>query len=102
MAYVPDHFQVMLFRMEAANDDSSPSISLQKVAEWNHNYTIASMVECGDTIMIGDAYNSVSFLKFDGSRLVLLAKNYGPDYPHSIQAFDEEHLIGINVRPSPF
>ena len=60
------------------------------------------MVEYSDTIMIGDAYNSVSVLRFDGSRLILLAKNYGPDYPHSIQAFDEKHLIGINVGSSSF
>lgn len=102
MVSVLTMFQVVIFRIEAADDNGSPSLSLHKVTEWNHNYTIASMVECGETIMIGDAYNSVSFLTLDGSRLTLVAKNYGPDYPHSIQAFDEEHLIGINVRSSPF
>lgn len=47
--------------------------------------------------MVGDAYHAVALLRLADSRLELIARSLLPLHPHSIQALDQEHVIGASV-----
>jgi DNA damage-binding protein 1 len=88
----------MVFRIAVTSDVSTtPSFALHKVAEWNHNCFLSSLVSRGNTLMLGDAVGSVSFLKLEGTRLETVARDYGPLWPHCLQAWSDKSIIGANV-----
>jgi DNA damage-binding protein 1 len=88
----------MIFRIVVTSDVSTtPSFSLHKVADWNHNYFVNSLVSRGSTLVLGDAISSVAFLKLDGTRLGTVARDYGPLWPICLQLWSEKSIIGANV-----
>lgn len=93
--------KVMIFRTTVANERSSPTFALHKVAEWNHNYYVCSLVSRGNTLMLGDAISSVSFLELVGTQLKVVAKDYGPLWPLCVEAWGDKSIIGANVSRLP-
>ena len=90
--------KVVVFRVVVTSDVSNtPSFALHRVAEWNHNYYVISLVSHDTTLMLGDAISSVTFLKLDGTRLEILAKDYGPLWPVCLQRWSDTSIIGANV-----
>ncbi|KAI6039683.1 CPSF A subunit region-domain-containing protein [Pisolithus marmoratus] len=83
---------LILLRVEYANK----SISLRKVAAWNHNYLITTLVSRGDLLLVGDALTSVSLVKLNESEVELIAKDFGSLWPTCAQLLDEKSLIGAN------
>lgn len=87
----------MIFRVDVAKDGSSHYFSLHKIAEWNHNYYVISLVSRGSTLMLGDAISSVTFLKLSGVRLEMIARDYGSLWPVCVEAWSDKSVIGANV-----
>lgn len=77
------------------------STKLSRVARWNHNYYVTSLVVNKDRIIIGDAVSSVSVLKVEGQELKTVARDYAPLWPLAIEATRDEGVIGSNVRHFP-
>jgi len=97
MLAVAVNSSVMIFRIVVTSDVSTtPSFSLHKVADWNHNYFVNSLVSRGSTLVLGDAISSVAFLKLDGTRLGTVARDYGPLWPICLQLWSEKSIIGAN------
>ena len=71
--------------------------SLHRVANWNHNYLISTLISSGDRLLVGDALTSVSLLKVTGSGVELIAKDYGSLWPTCAQMVDEKSIVGANV-----
>lgn len=92
--------KVILFRLERSDHLSTTSFTIQKVAEWNHNYFVTSLVSRGNNLVLGDAISSVSLLKVVDGQLKTVARDYGPLWPVCVEALDETNIIGANVRPS--
>jgi DNA damage-binding protein 1 len=90
--------KVIVFRIAVTSDVSTtPSFALHRVAEWNHNYYVTNLVSHGSILMLGDAITSVSFLKLDGTRLEMLAKDYASLWPVCLQRWSDKSIIGANV-----
>lgn len=87
----------MIFRIAVTNDVSSYSLALHKVAEWNRSHYATSLVSGGNTLMVGDAISSVSFLKLVQGRLETVARDYGSLWPACLEALDDKSVIGVNV-----
>lgn len=87
----------MIFQIDVTQQGSSQVFALQKVAEWNHNYCVISLVSRNDTLMLGDAISSITFLKLSGTRLEVVARDYGPLWPVCIEALSVKSVIGANV-----
>jgi DNA damage-binding protein 1 len=86
--------------VDISNDGSVPTYTLKKLAEWNHNYLVTSLVSFGDHVVAGDHISSVSLLKIIKDEVVLEARDYGPLYPVAVEALDSKSLICANVRLS--
>lgn len=77
--------------------DAENSIILQRIAEWNHNYFVVSLASRNNTLMLGDAISSISFVELDGNQLKVIARDYGSLWPVCIEAWSETSVIGANV-----
>jgi len=88
---------IMLFQLNSDKNVFPPKLSLDKVAEWNHNYLVTSLGAAGDHVFAGDQISSVSLLKVLDEKLQTVARDYGPRWPVSIEAIDEKNVIGANV-----
>ena len=88
---------IMLFQLNADKNVSPSKLSLDKIAEWNHNYLVTSLGAVGDHVFAGDQISSVSLLKVLDEKLQTVARDYGPRWPVSIEAIDEKNVIGANV-----
>jgi DNA damage-binding protein 1 len=71
---------------------------MTQAAVFNHNYLITTLVSRGDQLLVGDALTSVSLLKLKGSQIEPVAKDYGSLWPTSAEMFDDDTIIGANVR----
>lgn len=87
----------MVFQITATNSMSSPSLTLHKVAEWNHGHYITSLVSRGNILMVGDAISSVSLLKLGDTQLETVARDYGSLWPVCLEPLDDKSFIGVNV-----
>lgn len=87
----------MLFHLDREDNQSAPTYTLQKIAEWNHNYIVTSLVSIGDHLFVGDNISSVSVLKVVDSKLQTVARDYGPLWPIAIEALNENTVIGATV-----
>lgn len=74
---------------------------LKKVAAWNHNYFVTSLVAKGNTLIVGDAISSVSMLEVVDHNLRTVARDYGPVWPTAVESTRDGGVIGANVG-SPF
>jgi len=88
---------IMLFQLNADKNVFPSRLSLDKVAEWNHNYLVTSLGSVGDHVFAGDQICSVSLLKVMDEKLQTVARDYGPRWPVSVEAIDERNVIGANV-----
>ncbi|KZS90527.1 hypothetical protein SISNIDRAFT_457686 [Sistotremastrum niveocremeum HHB9708] len=70
--------------------------SLSIIAKHNHNYIISKVTAKDDIIAIGDTISSISMFRFADRELKMLAKNYNPLWPLSIQLLDKTSVIGAN------
>ncbi|OBZ68977.1 DNA damage-binding protein 1 [Grifola frondosa] len=85
---------VVLFQMSQTDGTSE---TLKKVASWNHNYCVTTLVADGDTLVVGDAISSVSILKVEaGPRLQAVARDYGPLWPVAVGSLGHGGVIGAN------
>jgi len=87
---------VVVFRIVATNDMSSPSLALHKVAVWDRSHYVTSLVSGGNTLMVGDAISSISLLKLSDGRLETVARDYGSLWPVCLEALDDKSVIGVN------
>lgn len=77
---------------------SIPDYTLEKVADWNHNYLVNAVSSCGEHLVVSDQFSSVSLLKLDmDCKLSTVARDYSPLCPISIDVFDTAHIIGADV-----
>ncbi|KAF8967077.1 CPSF A subunit region-domain-containing protein [Flammula alnicola] len=88
---------VLLYQLDISSDESfAPTFSLQKLSDWNHNYMVTSLGSFDDRVVAGDQISSVSLLKVTKNRLTSEARDYGPLYPMSVEAFDQTNIIASN------
>ncbi|KAI0695725.1 CPSF A subunit region-domain-containing protein [Cytidiella melzeri] len=73
------------------------STKLSRVARWNHNYFVMSLVAKDDRLLVGDGISSVSVLQVKGHELVSLARDYAPLWPQTIESAKNNGVIGSNV-----
>ncbi|KIP10587.1 hypothetical protein PHLGIDRAFT_125454 [Phlebiopsis gigantea 11061_1 CR5-6] len=73
------------------------NVTLQKVASWNHNYIVASLVAKGNKLIAGDAISSVSILEVAQGSLRTVARDYGPVWPVAIEATRDGGVIVSNT-----
>ncbi|KAF8650163.1 hypothetical protein AX16_005397 [Volvariella volvacea WC 439] len=78
------------------SDDYSQQPTLTKVAEWNHNYLVASLGSFDSTVIVGDHISSVSVLNAEQTTLKHIARDYGPLWPVAVEAFDGHQFIAAN------
>ena len=83
------------------HDEDSGATSLSRVARWNHNYFVVSLVAKGDRLIVGDGISSVSVLRVKGHNLETLARDYTPLWPQTVEGVKDDGVIGANVS-SPF
>ncbi|EKM59045.1 uncharacterized protein PHACADRAFT_181065 [Phanerochaete carnosa HHB-10118-sp] len=77
--------------------------ALEKVAAWNHNYFVTSLVARGGRLIAGDAISSVSVLEvLRGSHLRTIARDYGPVWPVAVEATKDGGVIGANTDGNLF
>ena len=88
----------MLYGLKVTEDVPSPSITLESLSEWNHNYMLTSLATYGDHVVAGDQISSVSLLKVSDSTVQNVARDYGPLWPVCVEASDGANIIGANVR----
>ena len=72
-------------------------VSLNKVASWNHNYFVTSLVAKGNRLIVGDAISSVSVLEVQENNLKTVARDYGPVWPIAVEGTKYGGVIGANV-----
>ena len=87
----------MLYRLDVSDDVPSPSFTLRRLSEWNHNYLVTTLASYGDHVVAGDQISSVSILRVSDSEVRNVARDYGPLWPVCVEASDEENIIGANV-----
>ncbi|EGN98024.1 hypothetical protein SERLA73DRAFT_109335 [Serpula lacrymans var. lacrymans S7.3] len=85
---------VVVYRPEI--DASTQLLALHKITEWNHNYLVTNLVCRGDKILVGDAINSISFLRMVESQIQCLARDYGSLWPVCVEMLDQSSIIGAN------
>jgi len=68
-------------------------LRLEKVAEWNHNYLVTTLVARDDLIFVGDAFSSISIIKWSGAAFQTVARNYGPLWPTSLEVTGPSNTI---------
>ncbi|KAI0337556.1 hypothetical protein BDW22DRAFT_1363933 [Trametopsis cervina] len=73
------------------------TVKFSRVARWNHNYCVTSLVARGDNLIVGDSVSSVSVLKVHGRELQTLARDYAPLWPNTIESTRNEGVIGANL-----
>ncbi|KAF7975350.1 hypothetical protein HWV62_9805 [Athelia sp. TMB] len=88
---------VLVYALTLEGKDDARAITLHKVAEWNHNYFVVSLVSRNKTLMLGDAISSISFIDFDENQLKVVARDYGSLWPVCIEAWNDTSVIGANV-----
>ncbi|KAG5648442.1 hypothetical protein DXG03_005016 [Asterophora parasitica] len=86
---------VFLYRLKSS-DQATPSLHLEKLSEWTHNYIVTSLASYGDRIVAGDKINSVSLLKVVNEKLQNIARDYGPLWPICVEASDADNIIAAN------
>ena len=84
------------------SDDSpllpgSTTYTLQKVAEWNHNYTVSHLLANEDTLVLGDVISSISVIKLDNGKLQTVGRDYGPLWPVAVGDLGNGNVIAANV-----
>ncbi|OSX59780.1 hypothetical protein POSPLADRAFT_1048255 [Postia placenta MAD-698-R-SB12] len=84
---------VIVFRTEIVNGSS---MSFHKIGEWNHNYTVTSLVAQDDVVIVGDAICSISMLRIGEGRPSTIARDYSPLWPVAIEAIGKDAVIGAN------
>ena len=91
--------QVILYKSTENEAGESTPLTLEKVAEWNHNHFVTNVVIDGEHILVGDAISSVSVLRWNErlERLESIARDYGPLWPIAIEGTGNG-VIGANVR----
>lgn len=87
----------MVYSLTLPEEGNSESVILHKVAEWNHNYFVVTLASRNNTLMLGDAISSISFIELDGNQLKVIARDYGSLWPVCIDAWDDRSVIGANV-----
>lgn len=80
---------------------------LQKMAEWNHNYIVTSLVARRSRLFVGDAICSVSIIDVveaeEGEmRLESVAKDFSPLWPVTVESLDQDTIIGANCECNIF
>lgn len=93
--------QVVLYSLTGQSGSRVPVVSLTKATEWNHNYTVISLVAHGHIVTIGDAISSVSVLEVIGKKIKSIARDYGPLWPVAVEALPGNGVIGGNVSCDP-
>ncbi|CAL1713378.1 unnamed protein product [Somion occarium] len=93
---------VVLYTLATNPVIKPPVISLHKLHEWNHNYTVISLVAHDDIITIGDAISSVSVLQVSGKEIKSVARDYGPLWPVAVEALPDKGVIGGNADGNLF
>ena len=78
-------------------DADEESTSLKRVARWNHNYFVTSLVAKGNRLIVGDAISSVSVLEVKGHNLETIARDYTPLWPQAVEGAKDHGVIGSNV-----
>ncbi len=76
--------------------------TLKRVARWNHNYFVTSLVAKGDRLIVGDGISSVSVLQLNEHNLETVARDYTPLWPQTVEGIKEDGVIGSNVSPLLF
>lgn len=77
------------------------------IAQWNHNYIVTSLVARRSRLFVGDAICSVSIVdvvevESGEMRLESIAKDFSPLWPVTVEALDQDTIIGANVSQFPF
>ncbi|KAI0084181.1 CPSF A subunit region-domain-containing protein [Irpex rosettiformis] len=79
------------------HDEESESTTLKRVARWNHNYFVTSLVAKDDRLIVGDGISSVSVLQVKGHGLETIARDYTPLWPQCVEGVKDKGVIGANV-----
>ncbi|THH20561.1 hypothetical protein EW146_g835 [Bondarzewia mesenterica] len=84
---------VVIFKIEVGQ-----TVVLSRLCAWNHDYLITSLASRGSHLIVGDAISSVSVLMLAprGESLTTVARDYGPLWPVSVEAWGERGVIGAN------
>ncbi|KAF9053599.1 hypothetical protein BDZ89DRAFT_1056185 [Hymenopellis radicata] len=95
---------VQLYRINLTKTGSDvSSYSLHKVSEYTHFYTVTSLASIGQRVIVGDCMQAVSVLQIQGnSKLDLMAKDFSPLWPLTVEVFDEDNYIGANDHHNLF
>ena len=89
---------MQLFRLSVDRDGGGTTYSLNRVSQWSHFYNLIGITSSGDRLMVADALQSLSILQLGrNSGLDILAKDYSPLWPVSIDACGENDIVGVNV-----
>jgi DNA damage-binding protein 1 len=90
---------IMLFQLTIDEEVFPAALDLKRLTDWNHNYLVTSLGSAGEHVFAGDQISSVSLLKAGEEKLQTVARDYGPQWPISVEAIDEKNVIGANVNP---
>lgn len=96
---------VILYRMQQSEMSSETDLmtfSLTEVLQWNHNYFVTSLVVRDQTILIADAISSVSLLKLQADKITVIAKDYGPLWPVTVDFLSDGGIVGANCDTNLF
>ncbi|KAJ7579305.1 CPSF A subunit region-domain-containing protein [Mycena floridula] len=88
---------VMLFQVKYSEEPEAVA-EIKLVTQWNHNYLVSQLAVYNSRLVVCDAMHSVSLLDVveTGSQLKTVAKDFMPLWPVSVEAFDENSIIGAN------
>lgn len=67
-------------------------MTLKPVDQWVHSYALLSLVVVGTKVIIGDSLQSITVLRWTGSKLEFMAKDWSSMGSMNVTA-DEDYII---------
>lgn len=89
-------FQIYVYQLEAP--EGKESFRLTQRAKWDRGYLMTSATFKNGLLAVGDALRSVDVLKFEGSKLVTVAKNCNALWPLAVGWAGNDSVISAEVR----
>ncbi|KAG8793975.1 hypothetical protein FRC16_010750 [Serendipita sp. 398] len=100
-AYLAVIVNTILVVYQLTRKAATNELQLKPVDQWIHNYMLSSLVVNGSDIVIGDTFQSVTLLRWTGSEIKLVSKDY--ETVNSLNAtLDDTHIIQSNVDNNLF
>lgn len=87
--------QVVVYQLRRMT--ATQNLDLKAIDQWIHNYAIWSLVSAGDScVVIGDALQSVTMLRWNGTKLEVTAKDWTTVNSLNVTA-DQKYVIQSDV-----